>query len=178
MLVSLKTALAVVLLALIGATNAQQGAYYDSNRHLWYNTSGSSFSTGLVIGNGRMGAMVFGSAFDKVILNEASVWNDLFEDRTNPGSLAAFPKARDMLIDGNYTQAGQLVLRDMSSIPTTSRWFSVTNDLLLDFGHAEGSISQYERWLDTIKGNTGLNYHYNGVKYTYVIPRDPCPSTH
>uniref|UniRef100_A0A0B7KFY9 Uncharacterized protein n=1 Tax=Bionectria ochroleuca TaxID=29856 RepID=A0A0B7KFY9_BIOOC len=166
MLVSLKTALAVVLLALIGATNAQQGAYYDSNRHLWYNTSGSSFSTGLVIGNGRMGAMVFGSAFDKVILNEASVWNDLFEDRTNPGSLAAFPKARDMLIDGNYTQAGQLVLRDMSSIPTTSRWFSVTNDLLLDFGHAEGSISQYERWLDTIKGNTGLNYHYNGVKYT------------
>uniref|UniRef100_A0A8H7NR21 Glycosyl hydrolase family 95 N-terminal domain-containing protein n=1 Tax=Bionectria ochroleuca TaxID=29856 RepID=A0A8H7NR21_BIOOC len=166
MLVSLKTALAVVLLALIGATNAQQGAYYDSNRHLWYNTSGSSFSTGLVIGNGRMGAMVFGSAFDKVILNEASVWNGLFEDRTNPGSLAAFPKARDMLIDGNYTQAGQLVLRDMSSIPTTSRWFSVTNDLLLDFGHAEGSISQYERWLDTIKGNTGLNYHYNGVKYT------------
>jgi hypothetical protein len=173
MLVSLKTAFTVVLPALIGAVNGQQGTY-DPNYHLWYNTSGSSFSTGLAIGNGRIGALVLGSASEKVILNEASVWNDLFKDRTNPGSLTAFPKVRDLLVDGNFTQAGQLVLRNMSSIPSTSRWFSVTNDLLLDFGHAQGSISKYERWLDTINGNTGVSYEYNGVKYTYgsSIPAD------
>jgi hypothetical protein len=56
----------------------------------------------------------------------------------------------------------------MSSVPATSRWFSVTNDLLLDFGHAPGSISKYERWLDTLNGNTGLSYEYNGVNYTYM----------
>lgn len=142
---------------------------YDGSRHLWYDEPGTSFSEGLAIGNGRIGALVYGSAAENITLNENSVWSGLFQDRINNKSLEAFPQARELLVHGNLTDAANLVLRDMAGIPTTNRAYSVTNNLVLDFGHSEDDWKNYERWLDTLDGNVGVSYDYNNVTYSREV---------
>ena len=114
--------------------------------------------------------MCLGQPRKEIILNENSVWNGTFEDRINNASLEALPEVRQLLMNGNLTEAGQLVLRDMAGIPTESRAYSDTNDLVLDFGHFEDNWENYERWLDTLDGNTGLSYDYDGVTYSSSHP--------
>lgn len=138
----------------------------SSSRQLWYETPGSDFETGLAIGNGRLGALVLGSAAERVILNENSVWSGAFEDRINPNALETFPRIRELLMNGNITQAGESFLANMTGIPTTSRMYSVTNDLVIDFGHSENEWSNYKRWLDPMHGNAGVSYEYEAVEYT------------
>lgn len=159
---------ATSVLILAAQAWAAPGEYLGS-RHLWYDTPGHDLKSGLPIGNGRLGALVHGSAIENITLNENSVWSGGFQDRVNPGSLDAFPVVRELLGKNHFTEAGELALRNMSGIPITSRWFSVTGELLLDFGHTEEGWSNYERWLNTLEGTTGVSYDWKGVTYTQVL---------
>ncbi|KAF5975818.1 alpha-L-fucosidase 2 [Fusarium coicis] len=157
-----------IFVALSTSVEAQQGNY-SGTRHLWYNSPGSDFRSSLPIGNGRLGALVQGSISEKILINENSVWSGPFQDRINPGSLEGFPKARKLLTENNYTGAAGFAASDMYAIPTQNRWYSVTGNLLLDFGHQTEEISNYERWLDTLNGNTGVSYDVNGITYTREV---------
>lgn len=155
--------------ALLGLALSSSVHGYDASRHLWYDTPGTGFNEGLAIGNGRIGALVLGSASERIILNENSVWSGGFQDRINNASLEAFPRIRELLINGNLTEVGELVLEDMSANPTTNRAYSVTNDLVFDLGHSEDDWDNYERWLDTLQGNAGVAYGLAGVTYKRVL---------
>ncbi|SCV57369.1 uncharacterized protein FFB14_15103 [Fusarium fujikuroi] len=50
-----------------------------------------------------------------------------------------------------------------------SRHLCLTGNLLLDFGHQTEEVSNYERWLDTLEGTTGISYDINGVTYTREV---------
>ncbi|KAI1380069.1 Six-hairpin glycosidase-like protein [Hypoxylon crocopeplum] len=163
----LRLTAAVILLSV--PLGASQDTKYSGTRYLWYNTPGSNFTTGLAIGNGRIGAVVLGSCPERIILNEASVWSGTFQDRVNPGAQNAYPQVVGLLEEGNITAASQLVLRNMSAAPTKNRAFSVTNDLILDFDHWINQTSNYERWLDTLTGHTGLSYDYTNTTYTREV---------
>ncbi|KAF4498956.1 Alpha-L-fucosidase 2 [Fusarium agapanthi] len=128
-----------VFIALAASVEIQKGNSFGS-WHLWYNSPGTDFRSSLPIGNGRLGALVQGSISEKIIINENSVWSGPFQDRTNPGSLEGFPKARKLLTENNYTGAA-----------------------------GTGEISNYESWLDTLSGNTGVSYDVNGVTYTREV---------
>ncbi|KAG4282310.1 hypothetical protein FPRO06_08983 [Fusarium proliferatum] len=156
-----------VFLALATSVEALKGNYSGS-RHLWYDSPGSDFRSSLPIGNGRLGALVQGSISEKIIINENSVWSGPFQDRINPGSLEALPKAREMLTENDYRGAAGLA-SDMHGIPPQNRWYSVTGNLLLDFWHQTQEVSNYERWLDTLEGTTGTSYGINGVTYTREV---------
>lgn len=166
------SASALAALGLATLVNGQTGNYSGS-RHLWYETPGTNLKDGLAIGNGRIGALLLGSATERIIINENSVWSGLYEDRFNNASLEAVPVIRDLLENGNITGAGQTTLEDMCAIPTTSRMYSVTNDLVIDFGHSEDSWEGYERWLDTLNGNAGVIYTYDGVNYRFAFSWNP-----
>lgn len=153
-----------IFVALAASVGAQKGNYSGS-RHLWYDSPGGDFRSSLPIGNGRLGALVQGSISEKIIINENSVWSGPFQDRINPGSSEAFPKARKLLTENDYTGAAGLA-SDMYGIPPQNRWYSMTGNLLLDFGHQAEEVSNYERWLDTLEGTTGISYDINGVTYT------------
>ncbi|KAH8585480.1 Six-hairpin glycosidase-like protein [Bisporella sp. PMI_857] len=142
---------------------------YFATRHLWYQVPGTDFNQALAFGNGRLGGVIQGSDTERIILNEHSVWSGTFQDRINNASLAGFREVRELLVAGNVTDAGKVTLRDMSAIPVTNRAYSVTNDLYLDFGHSAGNWSNYQRWLDTLQGNTGVSYEYDNVTYTREI---------
>ncbi|KAJ4199107.1 hypothetical protein NW759_016184 [Fusarium solani] len=152
------------LIAIAGLALCQPPQYVGT-RHLWYDWPGWDFNSALPLGNGRLGALVFGSPSEKIILNENSVWSGPFQDRINPDSLDAFPKVRDYLKKGQLTKANDLVIDHMSCSPDVSRSYSVTNNLNLDFGHYEQDWSNYTRWLDTAEGIMGVSYDYEGVTY-------------
>ena len=139
---------------------------YSGSRHLWYQTPGTDFNSGLAVGNGRLGALVYGSATERIVLNENSVWSGPFVDRINPNALRTFHEVRQLLQDGDFIEAGRWTLASMSGNPNVSRTYSVTDDLVLDFGHKAEGISYYERWLDTHEGITGVIYDYENTTYT------------
>ncbi|KAH6656830.1 putative alpha-L-fucosidase 2 precursor [Truncatella angustata] len=155
--------------AFLGLSTLSLVRGYDGSRHLWYNTPGTEFNEGLAIGNGRIGALILGSATETIILNENSVWNGTFQDRINNASLEAFPVVRQLLRDGNLTEAGNLVLENMSANPTVNRAYSVTNNLVIDLGHSEGDWENYERWLDTLQGNVGVSYTIGSITYSREV---------
>ncbi|KAI2465471.1 Six-hairpin glycosidase-like protein [Annulohypoxylon bovei var. microspora] len=164
----MKPLAALIFLEAVSLT-VGRGAAYSGTRHLWYDTPGTGFTSGLAIGNGRIGALVLGSAPERIILNEASVWSGPYQDRVNPGARGAYPEVIDLLKSGRITAGSNLALRNMTAIPATSRAFSVTNDMNLDFGHSINQTSNYERWLDTLTGYAGVTYRYQNNTYNREV---------
>jgi len=102
----------------------------------------------LPIGNGRLGAMVFGGASDERLqLNDARIWAGSKIDRLNPGAAKALPRVRELLWAGKVREAEELAEREIISRPRRMPPYQPLGDLLLYFpGHDQ--VSQYERKLD------------------------------
>ena len=143
------------------------GAQWDASRFAWYSEAGANFASGLPIGNGRLGATVLGSAVEKIILNENSVWSGPLQQRTNPNAKAALAGIRQKLQAGDITGAGQSAMSNMAGNPTSPRAYHPLVNMGLDFGHGTG-ISSYNRRLDTFQGTATVSYVYGGVNYRSV----------
>jgi hypothetical protein len=154
--------LLVVLAALAPAAQGQM----DGSRFLWYTSAAGDFAGALPIGNGRVAGAVFGSAIEKVTLNENSVWSGPWQSRGNSKSAGALSNIRSHLQSGDLTGAGNLVLQNMAGNPTSPRAYNPLVDLLLDFGHSSSSMSSYTRYLDTQQGTAFVSYGYGGVTFT------------
>lgn len=147
-----------------------QGAEWDGSRFAWYSgESGEDFKRAIPIGNGRLGATVFGNSIERVVLNENSVWSGPWEDRVNPKAKGALASIRGMLVAGNITAAGQSAMSNLAGEPTSPKAYQPLVNLTMDFGHTTTGISSYSRWLDTLQGTSGVNYSYGGVNYRYHI---------
>jgi len=77
---------------------------------LWYKQPAAVWTEALPVGNGRLGAMVFGGVQDELLqLNEATLWSGgPVKTNVNPGAKAFLPKVREALFKGDYAAAEQL----------------------------------------------------------------------
>jgi hypothetical protein len=140
-------------------------AQWDPSRYLYFNTPGSSLSSALPIGNGRVAAAAYGTAVEKITLNENSVWSGQWQDRGNAASLGNLSSIRQKLIDGNLTGAGQQTLDAMTGNPQSPKQYHPTVDMKVDFGH-NGTLSNYTRVLNTLQGTAMTTYTAGNVTYT------------
>ncbi|RAL16779.1 glycoside hydrolase family 95 protein [Aspergillus homomorphus CBS 101889] len=140
-------------------------ARFDASTVAWYTSPATNFTTTLPIGNGRLGAAIWGTAIENVTLNEDSIWNGSFVNRVNPKSYGALAPVRSMLASGNITTAGEVTLEDMAGIPALPQSYSPLGALRLDFGHARSAIRNYTRSLDLRTGNAVVDYDYQGVTF-------------
>jgi len=152
------------LAVVISSTFLTVHAQWDPSRYLYFTKPGSGLSSSLPLGNGRLGAAVYGSAVDKISLNENSVWSGNWQDRGNANSKNALSSIRQKLQSGDLTGAGQQVLDTMSGNPTSPKQYHPTVDLAIDFGHS--SMESYTRVLDTVEGTGWVTYKAGGVNYT------------
>ncbi len=153
------------LLLILGSAVVEAGAAWDGSRFAWYaSDAGADFKSALPIGNGRLGAVVFGTGVEKLVLNENSVWSGPWLDRANPNSKNAVPAIRKMLLSGDLTGAGQSAMNNMAGNPTSPRAYHPLVNMAMDLGHGSG-ISSYTRWLDTLQGTAGVNYTHSGINY-------------
>lgn len=134
------------------------------NHVLWYKQPAQDWNEALPLGNGRLGAMVFGEANrDKLQLNEESVWSGAFTDRHNPDALKYLPRIRELLFAGKTEQPEMLTLKAMSGIPEGQRTYQTLGDLTLDFGAF--AFENYKRELDISKAVASVEYTQNGSAF-------------
>ncbi|KAF7537335.1 hypothetical protein G7054_g3862 [Neopestalotiopsis clavispora] len=151
---------------LIFLSGLAQGAL-NGSRYLWYTQPGRYpiFEDGLPIGNGRIGAAIYGGASEVIGINENSIWTGPFQDRIAEDPQAAEQVVREMLVAGNLSDAHNYTMQAMIPTNNSPRAFSYFGNINVDFGHTDEDVTDYIRWLDTKEGTTGVSYTYQGANY-------------
>jgi len=133
---------------------------------LWYDKSaGTEWLRALPIGNGRLGAMVFGNVdTERLQLNEDTIWAGGPYDQSNTKGAAALGQIRQSVFQNQWSQAQTLVDQNMLGNPSAQLAYQPVGDLRLTFGSAAG-VSEYNRFLDLTTATTTVTYLQNGVRY-------------
>lgn len=153
------------LLAVLLLTSAIGGA--PGVNELWYESPASFWEAALPIGNGRIGAMVFGGLETETLqLNEESLWAGCQEDG-NADSAEKLPELQRLLLDGRVAEAVELSEGLLAGDPMRIRSYQTFGELNLDFGPFEAE--QYRRSLDLATGLANVSYMFDGVKYTREV---------
>ncbi|GIO13227.1 alpha/beta hydrolase [Cohnella xylanilytica] len=138
-----------------------------SRERLWYRQPAQDWNEALPIGNGRLGAMVFGGADrERLQLNEDSLWYGGPRDRNNRDALPNLPKIRELILAGKLREAQDLASMALTGIPESQRHYLPLGDLELQFASSGGSAEEYERELDLSRGLTAVSYVQDGIRYS------------
>ena len=134
---------------------------------LWFKSPAPTWLAALPIGNGRLGASIFGRVYkETLIFNEETLWTRWPEDRNNPAALQALPDVRRLLQDGRIEQAHTLAELTMFGMPHRQASYQVLADMTLLFGgHHEELVSEYRRSLDLDEGIASVDYLLDGVRF-------------
>jgi alpha-L-fucosidase 2 len=131
---------------------------------LWYREPAKIWEEALPIGNGRLGAMLFGGVADERIqLNESTLWDGYPLDPNNPESLKALQEVRRMLFENRNNEAVALAGKTMMGIPSGIKSYESLGELWIST--PEISASDYQRSLDLSTAIIKTNYISEGVKY-------------
>jgi alpha-L-fucosidase 2 len=136
---------------------------------LWYDKPAAKWEEALPIGNGRLSAMVFGGANqERLQLNEGTLWAGGPYNPVNPEAKAALPEVRQLVNDGKYRQAAQLITAKVMARPITQMPYQTIGDLLLNFPGST-NITDYRRDLDLDTATATVRYTLDGVHYKREI---------
>jgi alpha-L-fucosidase 2 len=147
---------------------------------LWYGEPAVEWTEALPLGNGTMGAMVFGGVSqERLQLNESTIWTGMPWGYAHPGAVEHLGQIRTLLQQMRtfersgdnkrakelQQQAEDLALKEFMSDPLTLTSYQPCADLYLDFPTHEES-SQYRRELDLSTGLSKVSYECLGARYT------------
>jgi alpha-L-fucosidase 2 len=125
-----------------------RGRKSAANERLWYTRPATRWDEALPIGNGRLGAMLFGRvAQERLQLNEDTLWAGAPYTPDNPEAFAAIPEVRRLLEAKRYREATDLASAKVMAKPLQQMPYGTLGDLLLNFADAQVP-AQYERSLD------------------------------
>ena len=135
---------------------------------MWYDKPATVWNEALPIGNGRLGAMVFGSpSAEKLQLNEETFWSGGPSRNDNPNALTALPEIRRLIFEGKHYDAEKLVNQNMMTPRNGSKYQLVGNLNLAFPGH--GNFSDYRRELNLENALFTAEYKVDGVKFRREI---------
>jgi alpha-L-fucosidase 2 len=157
----------------INATWADRAVLEDKppcapkGRHtLWYKKPAAAWEEALPIGNGRLGAMIFGGAADERLqLNEETLWDGYAIDPSNPDALGSLPEVRRLLFSGCNLEAVQLASKTMLGKPTRVKPYQSLGELWLETPDLR-SASSYSRTLDLDTATATVSYIHDGVAFS------------
>lgn len=136
---------------------------------LWYDKPAKEWVEALPIGNGRLGAMVFGgTSNERLQLNETTVWAGGPHDYDNPDGLAALPEIRKLVFEGKYREAADLANAKFMSRPLGQLPYQTLGDLHLEF-ELGGKAANYRRELNLDSAIATTSFDANGVHHTREV---------
>lgn len=136
---------------------------------LWYRAAASKWTEALPIGNGRLGAMVFGGAAEEHLqLNESTVWAGEERDRVNPLAHEGFLEARRLMLEGKIAEAERVADEKIIATPRRMPPYQTLGDLRLRM-LGQGVASDYRRELDLDRAIAMVRYRADGVTYTREV---------
>lgn len=134
---------------------------------LRYERPAGNWNEALPIGNGRMGAMIFGQPLnERIQLNEDSMWYGGPSDRINPDAGKKFPEIRRLVQEGRIPEAEELMLCALSGVPQSQRPYQTAGDLEIRFTDLKGKTEHYCRVLDLEKGMAFVSFENDGKRMT------------
>jgi alpha-L-fucosidase 2 len=133
---------------------------------LWYRQPAKEWTEALPLGNGRLGAMVFGRTTDELIqLNEATLWSGgPVKTNINPDAVKYLAKVREaLLVKQDYAEADRLE-KKMQGLYTES--YLPMGDLVIKQQLADTACTNYYRDLDISKAIATTRFTSSGITYT------------
>jgi len=140
-----------------------------ADHKIWLRSGASQWDHAFPLGNGRLGAMVFGTVNrERIQLNEETLWMGGPQERDNPEALQHLPEVRRLLFAGRPREAYALAERSLMGRPWRLESYQSLGDLRLNFDH-EATITEYRRELDLDRAVARISYRADGVGYTREI---------
>lgn len=161
------SAISFWILSLAPQLNAT--AQNDSLLKLWYTRPAQQWVEALPVGNGRLGAMVYGDPHNEVIqLNEHTVWAGQPNRNDNPNAKEALPEVRRLIFEGKYDEAQHLVNEKFISKKSHGMPYQTVGNLKLHFPQHE-DYTNYYRELDIENATVSSRYEVDGVTFSTQI---------
>jgi alpha-L-fucosidase 2 len=147
---------------LIGAAGFAQ----EPEWRLWYRQPAEKWIEALPVGNGYLGAMVFGGVPEcRVQFNEHTVWTGFPRSYAHTNAVAVLPEIRRLLFEGKQREAEALAMRDFMSVPLRQEKYQPCGDLFVKLDGVT-EASEYTRRLDLATGIHTVAFAAGGVRYT------------
>ena len=165
--------LTLILLSAISLAAAPNRA---SNLLIWFDAPALKFTQSLPLGNGRLGAMVFGGvAEERIVLNESSLWSGSVQDADKPDAAQHLPEIRRLLIEGKNAEAEALVYKNFTAKGLGSARgrgkdapygaYQTLGNLRLTFANGDAGAMNYRRELNLANAVATVVYEQNGVRF-------------
>lgn len=153
-------ALVVAFVARAGAAEVKH-----SQMKFWYRQPASDWSEALPIGNGRLGAMVFGGIkSERLQLNEDTLWSGGPHNYDNPRALEHLGEARKLIAAGKFKEAERLCDRFLLGVPKYQQAYQPLGNLRLHFP-GDARVEDYRRELDLANGIAMVTYRLGGATF-------------
>ncbi|MHC4322824.1 MAG: glycoside hydrolase family 95 protein [Planctomycetota bacterium] len=140
-----------------------------SGMKLWYQQPAEEWVQALPVGNGRLGAMIFGgTAGERLQFNEDTLWTGRPHEYQHGGAVAHLPVVRKLLFEGKQREAEKLAAEQMMSVPLRQEKYQPFGDLRLSFpGHDQPA--DYRRELDIDSSLATVRYRLGDVEFVREV---------
>lgn len=147
----------------------------DPTHRLWFRTPAKAWTEALPVGNGQLGAMVFGGiARERLQLNEDSLWAGGPYDPINPAARQALPEVRRLIATGRLKEAQALADRTLIGTPRTQMPYQPLGDLILRWPVlTDDAASDYHRQLDLDSAAATTRFSAGGVTHRRTVIASP-----
>ena len=136
---------------------------------LWYRQPGVQWLDAMPIGNGIMGAMVFGGVpQERIALNESSFWSGRPHDYDDPNAGRFFAQIRDLVFAGRFQDAEKMADTHFYGVPAAQQAYQPLGDLLLSFDGVQ-AVEDYRRELDMETGVAKVCYRVGDAVFTREV---------
>jgi len=168
-----ETLAAAGALALTAGSGSARAQASGDGLKLWYDAPADEWVEALPVGNGRLGAMVFGGvATERLQLNEDTFFAGSPYQTDNPDALAALAEARRLIFAGQYKQAQDLADARMMGKPLKQMAYQTLGDLILLFPGMDNH-SAYRRELDLDDAIASTRFKLGGTTVTREVIASP-----
>lgn len=136
---------------------------------LWYRQPATRWEEALPIGNGRLGGMVYGGASgEQIQLNEDTLWSGFPRDTIQYSSQRYLKQTRELIMSGQYSEAEQLLNREMLGRDVEA--YQPMGHFKLQHDELDGiPYDEFERELDLHSGIATTKYSYKGIRYVREV---------
>jgi len=149
---------------------------FAAEHSLWFDAPAQKFTQSLPLGNGRLGAMIFGGVEeDRIVLNESSMWSGSPQDADRPDAAKSLPEIRRLLLEGRNAEAEKLVNENFVARGAGSGQgrgkdvpygcYQTLGTLTLTFDKADGDVKGYRRVLDLSHAVARVEFRRAGVNF-------------
>lgn len=153
----------IVLPLCCGAQNTSEAL------KLWYDHPAESWNEALPVGNGTLGAMIFGGIVrEHIQFNEETLWTGAPHEYAHKGAVHYLDTLRLLLNQGKQEEAHELAMDKFMSTPLTQKEYQPFGDLYLDFPDHQ-TFSDYRRELDIASAICRTSYRVDGIRFTREV---------